>query len=391
VVEWVGVKKRGEPGDVIEIVWAPQRGDTVPRLGNDEIREIREGTHVKIRPATASKGRFMRGTLANLQIGILITSFSTVLTAQVSLQVRASIDQILGGQGAFTQDGKVYKVVFPRSEATIVYDYQTLSPNLGLNSWVALKPGVHNEALLVGRLLLLDDEVDSVISAALEARLDVTGLASSTVFDGPHLQTLDVTATGTFQDLAASFRKCLDEIQQVRRARAEGRPNNIAPDTPVESSIDPAPLDAVLAMKGVVIGGAYRAAVGAHTLLRGEDLGGEMGMSTWVSVAGTNDHAIAHGEFVAGTDDLQRVLKALRVKGISVTSIRNHILGEEPQFVFVHFRGEGTALDLARAVRYVSTPRSMRAKPRPKIRLRTTRRLRMHEPRALSLTGPPQP
>jgi hypothetical protein len=75
-------------------------------------------------------------------------------------------------------------------------------------------------------------------------------------------------------------------------------------------------------------------------------------MSTWVSVAGTNDHAVAHGEFIAGMDDLQRVIKALRAKGISVSSIRNHALGEQPQFVFVHFRGEGTALDLVRAVRY---------------------------------------
>ena len=294
----------------------------------------------------------MRGVLANLRIGVLIATFSTGLTAQVPPQVRASIDLILGRQGSYIPDAKVYKVLLPRSEATIVYDYQTLSPNLGLNSWVALKPAIHNEALLVGQLLLLDDEVDPVLSTALEARLDVTGLAPSSDFDGPHMHTLDITATGTFQDLAASFRKCLDAIQQVRRARAGGRPNTTAPDAPVESSIDPAPLDAALSMKGAVIGGAYRAEVGTNALLRGEEVGGEMGMSTWVSVAGANDHAIAHGEFIAGADDLQRVVKALRAKGISVTSIRNHTLGEQPQFVFVHFRGEGTALDLARAVRY---------------------------------------
>ena len=295
----------------------------------------------------------MRGVFANLQIGIFSASFSTVLSAQVPQEARLWVDRIVGGKGAYIPDSKVYKVVFPRSEATIVYDYQALSPNLGLNSWVALKTGIHNEAILVGQLLLLDDEVDQVLSTALEAKMDVTGLAASSEFDGPHLHKLDVTAAGTFQDLAVGFRKCLDAIQQVRRARAGGRPNTAAPDAPVESSIDPAPLDAALAMKGVVIGGAYRAAVGAHTLLRGEDLAGEMGMTTWVSVAGTNDHAIAHGEFVAGTEDLQRVLKALRVKGISVTSIRNHTLGEEPQLVFVHFRGEGTALDIARGVRYV--------------------------------------
>lgn len=96
----------------------------------------------------------MRGTPANVQIGIFIASFSTALSGQVSQQVRASIDRIVGGQGAYSPDSKVYKVGLPRSEATIVYDYQILSPNLGLNSWVAFKPRIHNEAILVGQLLL---------------------------------------------------------------------------------------------------------------------------------------------------------------------------------------------------------------------------------------------
>jgi len=283
-------------------------------------------------------------------MSILITLFSTALTGQVPQQVRVSIDRITSGKGAYFSDDQVYKVVVPREEATIVYDWQTLSPNLGLNSWVAFKSGLHGHAILTGQLLLLDDEVDSVISAALEAKLDVTGLASSSVFHGPHLSTLDVMANGTFEELAAGFRKCLDRIQQVRRAR--GRPKAAAPDAPIESSIDPGPIDAVLSIKGLVIGGTYRAAIGANAVLWGEQVGREMGMSTWVSIAGAQDRAVAHGEFIASTDDLQRVLKALRLKGISITSIRNHTMGEHPQFVFVHFRGEGAALDLARAVKY---------------------------------------
>ena len=292
----------------------------------------------------------MTRILVNSQMIILIALFSTALPGQVPQQVRVSIDRIIGGRGTYFSDDQVYKVVVPREEATIVYDWQTLSPNLGLNSWAAFKSGVGGEAILTGQLLLLDDEVDSVISAALEAKLEVTGLASSSVFDGPHLSTLDVIANGTFEELAAGFRKCLDMIQQVRRAR--GRPKAIAPDAPIDSSIDPAPLDAVLTTKGIVIGGTYRAAIGANAVLRGEQVGREMGMSTWVSIAGRQDRAVAHGEFIASTDDLQRVLKALRLKGISITSIRNHTVGEHPQFVFVHFRGEGAALDLARDVKY---------------------------------------
>jgi hypothetical protein len=309
--------------------------------------------------------------IVNSLFGSLLAAlFATTLMGQVPEHVRVSIDQIIGSQGEYAVDDAVYKIVLPRTEATIVYDYQTLSPNLGLNSWVAFKRAVHDEALLAGQLLLLDDEVNPVITTALEAGLDVTGLASSNVFDGPHLHAVDISGMGTFQDLAAAFRKCLDEIVQVRRASIR---QLTAPDVQLASSIDPAPLDAVLSLKGVVIEGVYRAASGTTALLHGEQIGREMGMTTWITIAGTNDSAVAHGEIVAGAVDLRKVLKALRGKGISIASIRNHTVGEQPPFVFVQFWGKGVAVELARAIRYAldhqvrvrSSASDLHAKTRP--------------------------
>ena len=56
----------------------------------------------------------MPGILTNLRIGILIASFSAVLTAQVPQQVRASIDNILGGQGAYIPDDQGLQSGFPK-------------------------------------------------------------------------------------------------------------------------------------------------------------------------------------------------------------------------------------------------------------------------------------
>ena len=70
----------------------------------------------------------------NSQFILLATLYSTVLIGQVPEQVRVSIDRITGIEGKYVADDGVYKIVLPRTEATIVYDYQTLSPNLGLNS-----------------------------------------------------------------------------------------------------------------------------------------------------------------------------------------------------------------------------------------------------------------
>ena len=115
----------------------------------------------------------------------------------------------------------------------------------------------------------------------------------------------------------------------------------------------PPPLDAVLSMRGVAVGGVYKGAMGKRTLLHGELVGREMGMSTWFSFAGTNDRALAQGEFVETAGDLKKVLIALRAKGINIISIRNHTLSEQPQLVFVRFWRQGTALELAKALRYV--------------------------------------
>ncbi len=293
----------------------------------------------------------MCGVIAISSFSILAAVFSTAAIAAVPQQARVSIDRITGSKGTYVADDGVYKVVFPRDEATIVTDDRTLSPNLGLNSWVAFSSAIHHEAILTGQFLLLDDEVNAVLTVALNMGLEVTGLAPSSVFEGPHLQTLDVTGLGTFEELATAFRKSLDEVRRVRKTT--NRPKSVLPAVPTTSAIDAGPLDAVLSMKGVVTGGVYRGALGKRTLLHGEQVGREMGMSTWFSFAGTNDHAVAQGEFVETAGDLKKVLIALRLKGINVTSIRNHTLGEQPQLAFVRFWAEGTAIDLAKALRYV--------------------------------------
>jgi hypothetical protein len=288
--------------------------------------------------------------LANVLVTFLAVVFSSSAICEVPQQERDHIDSVTSGKGTYVDDDGVYKVIFPREDATFVRDGQTLSPNLGLNSWIAFKSAVHHEAIATGQILLLQDEVDAVLAKALDSGLVVTGLASSPFFAGPRLRTLDIVGVGSFQDLAAAFRLCLDEIELVRRGI---RTKSAPPEAQLVSAIDPDPLDKILSMKGVVIEGVYRAAIGTRTLLYGELIGREMGMSTWVSFAGTNARAVMHGELVTGPNDLQTVLKALSAKSIQVASIRDHTVAERPQVVFVHFWSEGSAIDMANAIRYV--------------------------------------
>jgi Domain of Unknown Function (DUF1259) len=281
----------------------------------------------------------------------LAIATSSPLMAEVPKQARTAIDRTIGSPGTYIPEEGVYKIVLPQPEATVVLDYQTLSPNFGLNSWVSVASAVHHEAFLTGQLLLLEDEVNPVMTAVLNAGLEITGLADSSTFDGPRLKTLDVTGVGTYQSLASAFRNALDEI---RRARVDAiRGSKVAlPVLSLESSINPHPLDDVLSMRGSVSGGVYRAAIGRRALSHGETIGREMGVTSWISLSGTDDRAFAQGEFVATSDELQNLLRALRSKNIKIVSIRNHMVGEHPQLLYVRFWEQGRAIDIVTALRY---------------------------------------
>jgi hypothetical protein len=277
----------------------------------------------------------------------------SLLTAEVPERTREQIDKILNTTGSYIAEEGAYKFVLPREGATIITDDQSLSPNIGLNSWFTFSSGIHRDAILTGQFLLLPDEINAVLSAALDSGLEITGLADSTLFAGPCVHTMDFTGAGTFQGLSVAVRKSLDEIRTVRRRNAGKPKKDPAPAFPQNSAITGPPLDNVLAMRGVVKEGVYKAAIGRKTLLHGDPIGREMGMTTWLSFTGTDQHALITGDMLATADELQNLLKALRMRGMSVTSIRNHTFGEHPQVVFVRFWGEGTALDLAKALRFV--------------------------------------
>jgi Domain of Unknown Function (DUF1259) len=76
-----------------------------------------------------------------------------------------------------------------------------------------------------------------------------------------------------------------------------------------------------------------------------------MGVNTWAAFAGSDDKAIVDGDFAMLENELQPVLKALRKADINIVAIHQHMTGEQPRVMFLHFWGTGTTQDLARGLR----------------------------------------
>ena len=85
--------------------------------------------------------------------------------------------------------------------------------------------------------------------------------------------------------------------------------------------------------------------------MHGTTVGKEMGVNTWAAFAGSDDAAVVDGDFAMTEPELQPVLKAMRHEGINIVAIHQHMTGEEPRILFLHYWGKGKAADLARSVR----------------------------------------
>jgi len=264
---------------------------------------------------------------------------------------RNAVDQIIGIKGVYINTEDVYKVSFPRTDVKVTVDRSPLQAFMGLTSWAAFTTGTLKEAMVMGELVLFEDEVNPVMSAALESGLEVTALHNHFLFDNPRVMFLHIAGEARGADLARGVRKCLDKIKEIRTAAPVPASQFGGAEMPENSKITALPIDKVLGVKGLSSNGMYKATVDRHAKLYGRQVGGQMGANTWAAFAGTDDNALVDGEFAVTTAELQSVLKTLRGAGINIVAIHNHMTHEEPQFVFLHYWGKGSVAKLAKTLR----------------------------------------
>jgi hypothetical protein len=249
----------------------------------------------------------------------------------------------------------VVKVSYPLRSVKVEVDGWTMPPFMGLTSWAGFtpgeKPGV--PAMVMGDLVLFEDEVNDAMSAALDNGLQVTALHNHFFFDKPNVFFMHIEGEGTAQALGKGVKSALDAMKAVRAKAPQPRDRFEGQAIPATSSIDGAKIEAVFGVKGAAKDGMYKVVIGrpATTAACGCKIGKAMGVNTWAAFAGTNDNAVVDGDFAVTEDELQPVLKALRGGGINVVAIHHHMVGEQPRILFLHYWGRGPAATLAANVK----------------------------------------
>src|SRR3954466_2527163 len=128
------------------------------------------------------------------------------------------IDELTGLKGKLNEQENVYKVTSPRTDLKVSVDKWAMPPFMGLTSWAAFMPGMSGEAMVMGDLTLMQDEVNPVMSAALDNGLQVTALHNHFFFDEPKVYFMHIGGEGDTTTLAKGVRAAIDAVKKVRAA-----------------------------------------------------------------------------------------------------------------------------------------------------------------------------
>ena len=282
----------------------------------------------------------------------IFTVLASATVANAATLDTNRIEQVTGVKGTWNASEGVFKVTAPRNDVKVSVDGWTMPPFMGLASWAAFTQQKADDVMVMGDTVLFQDEVNPVMSAALDSGLSVTALHNHFFFDEPKVYFMHISGAGDAVKLAGAVRKVWDKIREVRAANPQpGKTFGLAA-MPATNSITGKGIEEILGVKGQSNNGMFKVVIGRTTKMPcGCEMSKEMGVNTWAAFAGTDGDAVVDGDFAVLEDELQPVLKSLRRAGVNIVAIHSHMTHENPRILFLHYWGHGKAGELARALK----------------------------------------
>ena len=255
------------------------------------------------------------------------------------------VDAALGKTAAVS--GEVHRYGLPRSDLHVALDGVAIKPALALGGWVSFAP-VHDEAMVMGDLVLLETEITPVMTKLLDGGLDITAIHNHILRASPATFYMHVGGHGDPEKMAAVIRSALS----ASKTPFDPPATTAGPAPAVD--LDTAKLDQIMGVKGTASGGVYQFGVPRR------DPSTESGMQVNTPLGGANainfqptgnGKAAITGDFLVTGTEVNPVTRALRAGDIEVTAIHSHMLDEQPRMFFIHFWANDDAEKLARNVR----------------------------------------
>ena len=257
-----------------------------------------------------------------------------------------TVEDAMGRPGQMQPEG-VIKFGMPRKDLHVMVGNVTVKPGLALGSWAAFKR-TENGAMVMGDLVLTEDEVQPVMRKLQEGGIAISAVHNHLIGESPRVMYMHIASHG---DAAKMARAVHDAVALTKTPQPDA--GGAAPRAEA-LGIDQKKIEEILGHTGKVNGGILQVGVPRAEIVTESAIvvPPSMGVATALNFQPTgNGKAAISGDFVLLEKEVNPVMKALRENGIEVTAIHSHMLMEEPRLFFMHFWANDDAVKLAKGLR----------------------------------------
>jgi len=264
----------------------------------------------------------------------------------------AAIEAAIGKKGSYKEAESTYTIPLPRNDLKVTIKGEPVPISFGFGGWVSIKHTVDGKsAMLMSDNVLLQEEVNQLITAAQSQGLEVGAIHNHFFYEEPRIFYMHLHGMGSPEELAKKYAQAISNTKI--------NPKNQPPASPPPAKtgkdiLDVTKLNEIVKYEATINGTAIKYTIGRPDLTvtaMGTEMTTNIGLNTWASFCGSMDNAHIAGDVAMLDHEVNLVIKVFRANNIEVVAVHSHMLGDKPCIKFLHYLGTGPAVGLAKAFR----------------------------------------
>lgn len=273
-------------------------------------------------------------------------------TPALSTDEIAAIEAAIGKKGTYKDAEATYTIPLPRNDLKMTLKGEPVPIPFGFGGWVSIKKTVDGKsAVIMSDCVLLQEEVNPLMSAAQAAGLEVGAVHNHFFYEEPRIFYMHIHGMGTPAELAKKYAQA---ISSTKIAPQNQPPAGAPPAKTGKDIFDVTELNSIIKYEAAINGPTIKYTIGRADLTvmaMGAEMTTNIGLNTWAAFTGTMERAHIAGDVAMLDTEVNAVIRTLRANNLEVVAVHNHMLDDKPHMIFLHYLGTGPALELAKGFR----------------------------------------